>query len=277
MMLSNKIKLVAISALIASCFNLTGCSISGQKNSDRAYTYLEMRNMTSIYERELVSNEKPITTSTKEMRHSQCVMQNLTRAVNGAFAGLRTEWNVALLRECTVNAALLNTGVMISSACTDGLVNSQDELAYIFAVAFAHSLLEHDNERATIALKEKNIKASDNVAFSKYLRSLNGYEEFSKILGINIKDKTPIPYTQKQVQAADTLALQMMSAAGFNPSAAFIVWQNFNTKQDPRTAQYVKLNPHTDADLEHIANTIESVKSIYATARAKYGRVPLCR
>lgn len=249
-------------------------SVSGQTNFNRDYSFTHMQNMTMIFYREFLSNEKITNNFKKELRNSECVMRSLTRALPGAYAGLRTEWTVDVLRDCSYNAAVLNTGALVISNCTAGLVFSQDELAYIIAVAFAHSMLEHDNERVSVLLKGK---AYTDEELKTYIRSDEGYQAFMKAIGLEVRNSTPIAYTKEQIRSADELAIATMSAAGFNPSAALIVWQNLKLDGSERTINYINLNPHDEADLEHLSNLVSKYMSNYRSARSDYGRTPLCR
>ena len=95
---------------------LNGCaSVSGQTTLERDYDFTRMQNMTMVFYREFLSNEKITNNFKKELRNSECVMRSLTRAIPGAYAGLRTEWTVDVLRECSFNAAVLNTGTLVLS------------------------------------------------------------------------------------------------------------------------------------------------------------------
>lgn len=254
---------------------LNGCaSVSGQTTLERDYDFTRMQNMTMVFYREFLSNEKITNNFKKELRNSECVMRSLTRAIPGAYAGLRTEWTVDVLRECSFNAAVLNTGTLVLSNCTAGLVTSQDELAYLVSVAFAHSLLEHDNERVSILLKGKKFTDDE---LKTYIRSDEGYQAFMQALGLEVKSVAPIPYTKEQVRAADELAIATMSAAGFNPSASLVIWQNLKTVNNARAQNYVLLHPHDEQDMQALSDLVQKYMPNYRKARTEYGRVPLCR
>ena len=153
-----------------------GCSISGEKSSERGFTISEMEKMSAVYHKEYSDNHNITKSAVKELRNSQCIMRAITRSVNGAFAGMRTEWAVDVTRDCSMNTAVLAHGRLLISNCVVGKLHNQDQEAYIIAHAFAHTLLEHDNERITPYLAEKS-KEKD-YSFKQYLRSQGGYDVF---------------------------------------------------------------------------------------------------
>src|SRR5574344_1402161 len=253
---------------------LAGCTVSGQVGDGRAFSIVQMESLTQTYYKEFVTNEKVSNNFKQDLRRTECMLRALTRSVDGAYAGLRTEWNVDMLRECRMNAALLDTGTLIIN-CVPSLIENQDQTAYIVAHAFAHSLLEHDNQRASTFLKEK--MGQDGFEFKKYLRTKAGYAEFTRALGLIDSDNQITPYTKEQEQAADTLALQMMVKAGFNPSSVLILWQNMKNDPSLHAEKYVQMHPHSDEDLIVLSNAIQKLAPLLQTARNDYGRFPQCQ
>lgn len=252
-----------------------GCSISGEKSSERGFTISEMEKMSAVYHKEYSDNHNITKSAVKELRNSQCIMRALTRSVNGAFAGMRTEWAVDVTRDCSMNTAVLAHGRLLISNCVVGKLNNQDQEAYIIAHAFAHTLLEHDNERITPYLAEKS-KEKD-YSFKQYLRSQGGYDVFTKAVGLPDRDGDVMPYTAEHEMAADILAIQAMAGAGFNPSAALIVWQNMTRDDDLNASSYIRTHPHSPQYLNQLSELVEQAMPIYRKARTEYGRTPVCQ
>ena len=96
-------------------------------------------------------------------------------------------------------------------------------------------------------------------------------------LGLEVRSVAPIPYTKEQVRAADELAIATMSAAGFNPSASLVIWQNLKTVNNARAQNYVLLHPHDEQDMQALSDLVQKYMPNYRKARTEYGRVPLCR
>ena len=258
----------------------TGCnSMSGQKGGARGFDYTQMLSLTKTYHKELGTLNMTATGHKPQRRSVECHIRNLTRSVGGAFAGLRSEWRTEILRECSVNAALINDGTFIVSNCLSDLLPDQDEVAYVVAHALAHSLMEHDNERATRLLKTPISEAGGLEAFkfSLYLRAPENFASFSNALGLVIDPARNAPYTPEQEKAADTLALQLMANSGYNPSAILLFWQNVNRNSDYKGEDYAALHPHTDEYLKEISANLDALVQVYRTARKDYGRVPQCQ
>ncbi len=265
-------KTVAACALAALA---AACSISGARNGDRAYNIAQMEQMSAIYFKEFSDNHNITTSAVKELRRSQCVMRALTRAVSGAFAGMRTEWAVEITRDCSMNATVLAHGHLLLSNCVVGKLNNQDQEAYIIAHALAHTLLEHDNERLSQFIGDKARDKSFN--FKGWLRGEGGYDIFTRIAGLPDREGKVIPYTSEHEKAADLMAIQTMAVAGFNPSGALIVWQNMQRDPELNAAAYVAAHPHTPEYLNNISTLVQDAMPVYREARTNYGRVPLCQ
>ena len=259
-----------IAAIIAA-----GCSISGQKNSDRAFTITEMDRMSEVYYKEFSDNHNITKSAVRELRTSQCIMRALTRSVEGAYAGMRTEWAVDITRDCSMNTAVLSHGHLLISNCVVGNLQNQDQEAYIIAHAFAHTLLEHDNERISPYLAEKS-KEKD-YSFKRYLRSEGGYDVFTRAVGLPDREGLITPYSLEQEMMADIIAINTMAHAGFNPSAALIVWQNMNIDPDLNAGKYIETHPHSSDYLNQLSELVEKAMPEYRRVRTDYGRVPLCQ
>lgn len=261
---------------LAICAGLFGCTISGVRGGDKNFSIEEMQRLTKTYYKEFVSNEKINDNYNKELRTNQCVIRSITRSIDGAFAGLRTEWNVDLTKNCRIDVAFIDTGTMIASNCTATLVHNQDELAYLVAHTLAHSLLEHDNVRASELLKDENARSED-YNFKKFLRTPGGYDSFTRALGLVDSEGDVNPYNAEQEKIADEMAISLMANAGFNPSAALVLWQTMNNEGSVKARAFAIMHPHTNENLVEISNLVEKAIPLYKNARNNYGRIPACQ
>ena len=66
-----------------------------------------------------------------------------------------------------------------------------------------------------------------------------------------------MPYTAEHEMAADILAIQAMAGAGFNPSAALIVWQNMTRDDDLNASSYIRTHPHSPQYLNQLSELVE--------------------
>ncbi|WP_019003381.1 M48 family metalloprotease [Succinimonas amylolytica] len=272
------LKFLAVSLLAGLA--VAGCnSISGHRGGSRGFDYAEMSSLTGAYHKELNTLNITVKGDKSQRRAVECHIRNLTRSINSAFAGLRSEWRTEMLRECSVNAALINDGTFIVSNCLPAAIGNQDETAYVIAHVMAHSLLEHDNERATRILKEPISAAGGLSDFktSVYLRSPDNFARFSNALGLIIDPAHNEPYTEAQERDADAIALKIMATSGYNPSAILVFWHNANRNPDMRAEAFARLHPHSDSYLKEISAGLEGLVQVYRTSRKDYGRVPQCQ
>lgn len=256
----------------------TACNISGSKNTKRDFSILEMEQMTQKYMEELRTIDKEYVGNKKSKRSLECITREIVRSVNGAYAGQRTELKVYLTRQCSQDLAILSNGYVVASNCVNQLNTKQDEMAYLVAHAYAHTLLEHDNERVTVFLKEKDFD-KDNPNVKKVLRGIDGYVEFGEMLGRVNPNGVKHPYSEEHEYLADQLALQFMAISGFNPSAIFSFYERMSAESNnPKYSEYLKLHPHSPEALKKVSNElIEPTLSLYNKATKEYFRIPQCQ
>lgn len=265
-----------LSLLMTLCiFTLPSCAvIEHDITNKRDFTAGELEKLEATYYQEFTSNEKITNSNTKALRQTQCVMRSLTREVTGAYSSLRTEWNVDLLRTCSMNISLIGNGTLVLSNCVPGLVSNQHQLAYLVAHSLAHLLLEHDNIRLSQLFDGR--ADDDDFNLKEYLRTKEGYNGVTQALGlIDVEGKFK-PYTKEEEMQADFIALTIMAKAGFNPSEALVLWQNMLTNDELRAKEYVQMHPHTKEDLVLMSEKMTDFAKSIEYAR-KYGRKPTCQ
>ena len=259
-------------------FLTTACNISGSKNDKRDFSIQEMEQMTQKYMEELRTIDKEYVGNKKSKRTLECITREIVRSVSGAYAGQRTELKVYLTRQCSQDLTVLNNGYVVASNCVNQLNTKQDEIAYLVAHAYAHMLLEHDNERVTTFLKGKDFNKDDpNV--KKVLRGVEGYEEYGEMLGRINPNGVKHPYSEEHEYLADQLALQFMAISGFNPSAIFSFYERMSANSNnPKYSEYLKLHPHSPEALNKVSDElIEPTLSLYNKATKEYFRIPQCQ
>ncbi len=269
------VKFAKLLMLVGSCF-LTSCSLTttGTVGDGKKFSVSELEFLEGTYYKEFNSNEKLTNNYKDPLRTTQCVMRAVTREVSGAFSSLRTEWNVDLLRSCNLNISLIGNGTLVASNCVPTLVSNQDELAYLVAHALAHLLLEHDNYRISNLIGDK--AQEEGFDLKTYLRNKDGYNAFTRALGLLDEAGNVTPYTDEEELAADTIALKIMSKAGFNPSASLVLWQNMKNSPALRAEGYIRLHPHSDEKLKQLSEQIPLFTPDLTRARTEFGRKPTC-
>ncbi|MGN1392750.1 MAG: M48 family metalloprotease [Succinivibrionaceae bacterium] len=273
------VKRFVYSVLGASLLCLCGCTVSGEKGNGKDFTYNQMNQLTNIYYTEFLSKREIIDNQKKARIAEQCVIHDLTRTIGQTYAGLRSEWTVVLTRDCSLNLALLNNGVLLSSNCSVSLLDNQNELAYVIAHSMAHSLLEHDNLRISKILDGKDpFSKSQKFNFKVYLRENNneGYNNLTKAFGLHDSEGVVIPYDASQEIQADKLALFMMAKAGYNPNAALLFHSKNQRNITEKNSSYMMLHHHSDAEMKILSGFVEEALPIYKVSRNEYGRIPKC-
>ncbi len=260
---------------LASSFMISSCAApSGVAGGDKSFSVQQLEALTKVFYQELASNENITTPSRSKVKKPQCVTRAIGREVSGGFAALRSEWQIALLRTCQLNSAFLNNGILVLSNCTPDLLNDQDELAYVIAHSYAHFLLEDDNRRLSKLIgQEFKDKKLD---FKTYLRVPENYDNVVKAFGLIDQNGEVTPYTEAEELAADTIAVQIMAKAGFNPSGMLILWNRLKTDDTLKDSPFGKMHPHSDDYLNKFSDQIKELGPIVNRARNELGRKPLC-
>lgn len=163
----------------------------------------------------------------------------------------------------TINAFALPGGKV---AVYTGLLNlhlTDDELAAVLGHEIGHAIAQHGRERMSQALLvQGGLSALD--ASGKVSPQL--MPAVQAALGIGVE----LPFSRLQESEADTIGLNLMAKAGYDPRAAVTLWQKMSQMDTGNKVPELLSTHPTDARrIAAIKAQLPKVMPIYEAAKAK--------
>ena len=143
------------------------------------------------------------------------------------------QWNWSIQGNLNgeLNAHSLPGGkIIVNTGLYWGLKLNEDELAFVIAHEMAHSLRDHNREKASMML-------ASNAAM---LAATGGAEAIASVAASVASQTAMIPQGWNLEVEADVIGLDIMSRAGYNPNAAVDFWAKFQNESNRRKAFDVK-------------------------------------
>ncbi len=180
------------------------------------------------------------------------------------------DWTNLVTESDDFNVATFGTRSLVVSDGTFSRLNySQDAAAFIIAHQVAHSLLGHTNEW----LHKADRPAGTSNILEAYVNNTNNFVEFAMAHnGSPINPQSAVAYSEEMEDEADTVAVNMISFAGFNPNNAVVQMQYLIDKND---GTYLLVHPMTQKRFESLMKKLSQTEKMQLMAE-KYNNKPRC-
>lgn len=195
----------------------------------------------------------------------QCVGNAIIREVGGS-------WEIVVFKDDSANAFALpgrkigvNTGLL-------KVAENQHQLATVIGHEIAHVLAQHSNERVSqkFAIEQGlgliNAIASPSTATGQTLMGL---------LGVGAEYGVLLPYSRIQESEADTLGLELMAKAGFDPRESVRLWVNMGRTNKGQPPEFLSTHPSHSTRISDLNARIPAALNLQRTAMQQ-GKRPAC-
>ncbi len=172
-------------------------------------------------------------------------------------------WEVHSLSSNELNAYCAPGGkIMFYSGIVNRLNLSDDEIAAIMGHEMAHALREHARERISRAYAQQ--AGMGLIASAVGLSSGQ-----AQALGVAAQLGLELPHSRGQESEADTLGLELMARAGYNPNAALTLWQKMAQAGKGDPPKFLSTHPSDSDRFNHIRSLLPRVLPLYQSARLR--------
>ncbi|MEK6595407.1 MAG: M48 family metallopeptidase, partial [Pseudomonadota bacterium] len=181
-----------------------------------------------------LKKEKVISQSTQENQFVRCIATAITREVGG-------NWEIVVFEDNTLNAfALPGNKIGVHTGLID-LVDNQDQLASVIGHEIGHVLARHSNERMSQKMgAQMGISLIAAVAAP---RTPLGQTALS-LLGVGAQYGIIMPFSRLHESEADTIGVELMAKAGFNPAESITLWQKMaQASQGAQPVEFLSTHP----------------------------------
>ena len=170
-------------------------------------------------------------------------------------------WQFNVKKTPELNAYCMPGGrIMVYSGLIEKLDVSDAELATVIGHEIAHALREHTRERVSRAYAQQLVVAG--------AAAVAGVGEGTANLANMIAEVTfQLPFSREQESEADTIGLELMARAGYDPHAAVKLWNKMaSATEGGAPPKFLSTHPAAKERIKDIEKNLPRVMPLY-TAR----------
>lgn len=170
-------------------------------------------------------------------------------------------WEVNTLTTKELNAYCMPGGkIMVYSGLVEQLKLSDAEMAAVIGHEMAHALREHSRERISRAYAQQLALAGVAV--------VTGAGSGVMDLAGSVASVTfQLPHSREQESEADTIGLELMARAGYDPNAAVSVWKKMMAAEQGGTPQFLSTHPSPQSRIQDLQKLVPKVTPLYQRSK----------
>jgi predicted Zn-dependent protease len=171
-------------------------------------------------------------------------------------------WEVNTLTTKELNAYCMPGGkIMVYSGLVEQLNLTDAEMAAVIGHEMAHALREHSRERISRATAQQLALAGVAV--------LTGAGSGALDMANSVASVTfQLPHSREQESEADTIGLELMARAGYDPNAAVSVWKKMMSAEQGGTPQFLSTHPSPKTRIQDLQALVPKVMPLYQRAKS---------
>jgi predicted Zn-dependent protease len=166
-------------------------------------------------------------------------------------------WQFNVQKTDDLNAYCMPGGrIMVYSGLIDKLDLTDAELATVLAHEVAHALREHTRERVSRAYGQQLVLSG--------VAAVAGVSEATANMANMVAQVTfQLPFGREQESEADTIGLELMARAGYDPRAALTLWKKMGAQDRGGTPKFLSTHPEPGDRIEEIEKKLPRVLPLY--------------
>ena len=171
-------------------------------------------------------------------------------------------WEVNTLTTKELNAYCMPGGkIMVYSGLVEQLNLSDAEMAAVIGHEMAHALREHSRERISRAYAQQLALAG--------VAAVTGAGSGALDLANTVASVTfQLPHSREQESEADTIGMELMARAGYDPNAAVSVWKKMMSAEQGGQPQFLSTHPSPSTRIRDLQALVPRVMPIYQRAKS---------
>lgn len=257
-------KKVSLTLFVA--FLLSACATSPTGRTQFAFMPDNQLNQMGLQAFDSLKKENPVSTNQRYLQFAYCVANAITREVGG-------NWEVVVFEDETLNAfALPGNKIGVHSGMIK-FVDNQDQLAAIIGHEVGHVLARHSNERVS-----QQMAVSSGMTLIQAVaapQTALGQTALG-LLGVGAQYGVLLPYSRLHESEADTIGLDLMAKAGFDPRQSVTLWQKMSRAGDgQQPPEFMSTHPSHGTRIQELQNRLPQAQAIQQQAIAQ-GKQPRC-
>lgn len=223
---------------------------------------------------EELKSKEPVNEEAATNRYVECVAEAIVATLGPAQQG---DWEVRVFASEQVNAfALPGRKIGVYTGLL-AVARTQDQLAAVIGHEVGHVLARHGNERISQATVAQVTQVAVATAVQSADMSSAAGQMVMSGLGIGTQVGVLLPFSRAHESEADTIGLDLMARAGFDPQASVALWQNMSKGADPsqKPPEWASTHPSNERRIADLELRMPEAVRVAEQARAA-GRRPRC-
>jgi predicted Zn-dependent protease len=251
------------------CLFLTACDTS--PTGRRQLTLLPEEQVNAIGEQSFttIKRKAEIETNTLLNAYIGCV----ARALLDEASGEPSQWEIAVFRDPSPNAFALPGGKIGINTGLLKVAANEDQLAAVIGHEVGHVLANHSNERLSQEFAVDTILSLIAMFFGD--ESKIGDDFVIAALGLGAQFGVLLPFSRTHESESDTIGLELMARAGFDPRQNISLWRNMEHTSERQPLEFLSTHPSHDTRMEDLNAQMDTALRLYESARAQ-GKRPSC-
>ena len=241
--------LVLVLPIVLATLLLSACSLpiysESELESESGEAFQEMR------------AQIPAATDARLIAYVNCVSADIVQQLEKPYS--EEDWEVVLFESDDINAFAIRVAV----------AENQDQLAAVIGHEVAHVTLKH-------SLKRANREATTQGGVILGTAVLGAGPGVGDLVSMGAQLGLSLPFSRANETEADTIGLNYMADAGFNPSASIQLWKNMAAKNKLGAPQFLSTHPSGDSRIQDLVRQLPEALKRYNAAQAA-GRKPNCQ
>jgi predicted Zn-dependent protease len=171
------------------------------------------------------------------------------------------DWEVNVQSSDDVNAYCMPGGkIMVFTGLIEKLDATDAELAAVIGHEMAHALREHTRERVSRAYAEQ-------LALAGVAAATGAGEGVMQLASAVSAVTFQLPHSREQESEADSIGLELMARAGYEPSASVSLWQKMSKAGGSGGPEFLSTHPSSGSRIESLRAGIPRVQPLYEVAK----------
>ncbi len=219
-----------------------------------------------------IKSDMPASSDPVANAYVTCVAEAILDSM-GPMPGAPASWEIVVFDEPTANAFALPGGKIGVHTGLLVVAENQDQLATVVGHEIGHVLANHSNERMSQNAASQMVMTGAGVAVSGGGVSTKEQSALAA-LGVGLQYGALLPYSRSHESEADLIGLDLMAAAGFDPGASVLLWQNMG-RGGEQPPEFMSTHPSHGTRIRELQERMASARVLEQQAHAA-GRRPNC-
>lgn len=251
--------------ILVTCL-LSACVTSPTGRSQLVFMPDAQINQMGLQAFDNLKKEKPISTNSKYNQLASCIAGAITRETGGS-------WEVVVFEDATPNAFALPGNKIGVHTGMLALADNQDQLAAVIGHEVGHVLAKHSNERAS---QELAVSSGMSIIQAVSAPQTALGQTALGLLGVGAQYGILMPYSRTHESEADTIGVDIMAKAGFDPRQSIGLWQRMEqVSQGQQPIEFMSTHPSPATRIQDLERHMPQAMQLFQQAQSM-GKQPHC-